>query len=248
MDEMGMIKMVIFGRHALAAGCILTLLMATGCRSRSPEVFDGETLRGWHVRGDPNSSGWVIGVAAVRPESPRILTVYEGAGQLINVALYNNHSRDIYTARYFGDCRVELEFMIPQGANSGVLLMGRYEVQIADSNGVEPPDRYHTMGAITGVAAPRANAALAPARWQSLIVEFRAPRFDASGNKVEHARFLRVELNGRLLHEDVVVTRPTGPQGDPLNRTEEPTGPLMLQGTQGSVAFRRIVVRPLPQR
>ena len=242
-----MMKTVMSGRRGLAAGCMLTLLMATGCRSKSPEAFDGRTLRGWHVRGDPNDSRWVVGVAAVRPETPRILTVYEGTGQLINVALYNNHSRDIYTAQYFGDCRAELEFMIPQGANSGVLLMGRYEVQIADSNGVEPPDRYHTMGAITGVAAPKVNAALAPARWQSLIIEFRAPRFDASGNKVQDARFLRVELNGRLLHEDVVVTGPTGPRGDPLNRTEEPTGPLMLQGTQGPVAFRGILVQPLSQ-
>jgi len=240
-----MAKMAMSGHRVLAAGCILTVLMAAGCRSKSPEAFDGRTLRGWHVRGDPNDSRWVVGVAAVRPETPRILTVYEGTGQLINVALYNNHSRDIYTAQYFGDCQVELEFMIPQGANSGVLLMGRYEVRIADSNGVEALDWYHTMGAITGVAPPRVNAALPPARWQSLVVEFRAPRFDASGNKIEHARFLRVELNGRLLHEDVVVTGPTGPRGDPLNRTEEPTGPLMLQGTRGSIAFRGILVQPL---
>ncbi len=243
-----MIKSVTTGRRLLTAGCILAVLIAAGCRSKSPRVFDGKTLKGWHVRGDPNDSKWVIGVAAVKPETPRILTVFAGAGELINTGLYNNDSRDIYTAEYFNDCRVELEFMIPEASNSGVLLMGRYEVQIADSNGVQDLNRYYTMGAITGVAAPRVNAALPPARWQELAIEFRGPRFDESGNKVEAARFLKVELNGKLIQENVVVEAPTGPLGDVLNRTEEPTGPLLLQGTQGSVAFRNILVKPLEQQ
>jgi len=39
------------------------------------------------------------------------------------------------TVDSYGDCSVEMEFMISKGSNSGVYLMGRYEIQIFDSHG-----------------------------------------------------------------------------------------------------------------
>ena len=44
-------------------------------------------------------------------------------------------ARDLYTRRGFGDVAVEIEFLIPQKSNSGVKMMGLYEIQITDSFG-----------------------------------------------------------------------------------------------------------------
>ena len=68
----------------------------------------------------------------------------------------------------------------------------------------------------------------------------RAPRFDATGKKVENARFLRVMINDTLLHENVEVSSPTR---GALSDVEVPMGPLRLQGDHGPVAFRHMLVR-----
>ncbi len=54
---------------------------------------------------------------------------------------------DIYTEQEFGDCIVELEVMIPKGSNSGIYLMGQYEVQIVDSYG-KKSNKDSAMGAV----------------------------------------------------------------------------------------------------
>ncbi len=226
--------------------CMILSVLTTGCGKDDGSVFNGEDLTGWQVRGDRQKSRWTVGRATVEPANPRVFTVVEGKGQLINVGLHNNFSRDIYTEEAFGDCRVELEAMIPLESKSGVFLMGRYEVQIADSYGSEDISRYDTMGAIFALAAPKVNAATAPGTWQKFVIDFKAPRFDESGKKTANAVFVQVRLNGKIIHENVEVDAPTGHKDDVLRMEEEPTGPLMLQGKHGSVAFRNIKVNPLP--
>jgi hypothetical protein len=70
----------------------------------------------------------------------------------------------------------------------------------------------------------------------------RAPRFDASGKKIEPARFQRVLFNGQLVQKEVDVPGPTR-----AHRAidEAAVNPLMLQGDHGPVAFRNIYTRPL---
>jgi hypothetical protein len=70
------------------------------------------------------------------------------------------------------------------------------------------------------------------------VIEFQAPRF-AGGKKVANARFLKVTLNGQVIHKDLEVPQPT-PGG--LTGREVPVGPLMLQGNHGSVAYRNIKI------
>jgi len=148
---------------------------------------------------------------------------------------------DIYTEQKFGDCTVKLEFLITRGSNSGVYLMGEYEVQISDSF-ARPPGRQlgqGDMGAIYSAAAPSRNAAGVPGTWQTYEIEFVAPKFDAQGNKTANAVFKRVVLNGVLVQENVEVQ---GPTGGGLTMQEAATGPLMLQGDHGPVAFRNIEI------
>ena len=148
---------------------------------------------------------------------------------------------DIYTEEKFGDCTVKLEFLITRGSNSGVYLMGEYEVQIADSfaksgrRGLGQGD----MGAIYSAAAPTLNATGVPGTWQTYEIEFVAPKFDANGNKTAKAMFKRVVLNDVLVQENVEVE---GSTGGGLTGKEHPTGPLMFQGNHGPVAFRNIEI------
>jgi hypothetical protein len=150
---------------------------------------------------------------------------------------------DIYTQERFGDVTVRLEFLILRRGNSGVYMMGEYELQIADSFALattdERPLRPGDMGGIWATSAPMRNAAGAPGTWQSLEIEFVAPRFDAEGNKTANAIFKRVVLNGILIQENVEVQ---GPTGGGLRNREAATGPIMFQGDHGPVAFRNIEV------
>jgi hypothetical protein len=144
--------------------------------------------------------------------------------------------------------------MIPKQSNAGVKLMGRYEIQILDTHnakklsgdscgGIYPraeqePDYHH----IDEGVPPRVNAAKPAGEWQSLEIEFIAPRFDMTGKKTSNAKFVRVVLNRKLIHENVEVSAPTGAAWRLVS--EVPRGPLLLQGDHGPVAFRNIQVRP----
>ena len=147
---------------------------------------------------------------------------------------------DIYTEEKFGDCTVKLEFLITKGSNSGVYLMGEYEVQVADSF-AKPNNRLGQgdMGAIYSATAPSLNACGVPGTWQSYEIEFVAPKFDASGNKTANAVFKKVILNGVVVQENVEVK---GSTGGGVTGKEAATGPLMLQGNHGPVAYRNIEI------
>jgi hypothetical protein len=86
------------------------------------------------------------------------------------------------------------------------------------------------------------NASKPPGEWQKFVIDFRAPKFDESGKKIANARFVKVELNGQVLHENVEMKGPT-PSG--VTGKEAPEGPLMFQGDHGPVAYRNIRITPV---
>jgi hypothetical protein len=195
----------------------------------------GKTLDDWTLKGKAEQSQWTIGIAEIDPDNPRELVVRPPTGEQRQLVNAHAHGVDIATREEFGDCRVELELMVPQGSNSGVYLMGQYEIQVLDSFGKEqvgPGD----LGGIYGTAAPQVNAAKAPGQWQTMVIEFQAPRFQ-DGTKVKNARIIRCTLNGQVIHENVELQQQTG---GAWRNGEFPTGPLMLQGNHGVVAFRNI--------
>lgn len=203
--------------------------------------FNGKDLNDWQVKSSKKQSKWVVGTAKISGENPKLLINEGGDGEMINLVAQQGESVDIYSKEKFGDCRIELQLMVPQGSNSGIYVMGEYEIQVLDSYGRATLGQ-GDMGAIYGAAPPLVNACKEPGQWQKYIIEFQAPRFDADGNKLENAKFLKVKLNGQLLHENVEVTGPTrgGVTGE-----EAPTGPLMFQGNHGPVAFRNIILKPV---
>ncbi|MHC4434505.1 MAG: TIM barrel protein, partial [Planctomycetota bacterium] len=131
--------------------------------------------------------------------------------------------------------------------------MGRYEIQVFDSWNKTSPYPGIECGGIyqrwdeskdpKGFEghSPRVNASRAPGQWQTFDVVFRAPRFDSSGRKLSNARFETVVHNGVLVHEDIELT---GPTRAGLYNNEKPTGPLMIQGDHGPVAYRNVRIEP----
>lgn len=213
--------------------------------AEEPEVFSlvGRDLASW--RGDVGD--WmIVADATTDPADPKRLTTKSGSGILVNGK--EGRARNLVSKIEHGDVEAHIEFMVPQGSNSGVYFQGRYEVQILDSWGVTEL-KYGDCGGIyqrwedgRGFEghAPKTNASKPPGQWQTFDVIFRAPRFDKQGNKVSNATFVRVLHNGVLIQENVEVTGPTRAAS---YRDEQPLGPLMLQGDHGPVAYRNIRIR-----
>jgi hypothetical protein len=205
-------------------------------------AFNGRNLDEWTTNaGSGKANQWVVGKARLSGSDPKQLERVEGTGEMINLTPAHGASQDIYSKAKFGDCRIELEVMVPQGSNSGIYVMGEYEIQVLDSYGKQKMTG-GDMGALYNAAVPSINASKKPGEWQQYVIEFRAPRFDAGGQKTENARFLRIELNGQVLHKDLVMPGAT-PGG--VTGKEVPQGPLMFQGNHGPVAYRNIIVEPL---
>ena len=197
----------------------------------------------------PTAANWrVAGGATVDRSRALALQAEPGSGVLVNSPT-DAAKGHLFTTMQHGDLDVSLDVMLPKGSNSGVYLMGRYEVQLFDSWGVASPT-FADMGGIyqrwddkRGAGkegyegtAPRLNASRAPGLWQHLDIVFRAPRFEGK-RKVANARFVKVVLNGAVVQENVEVTGPT--RAAPF-QDEQPTGPLMIQGDHGPVALRNI--------
>jgi hypothetical protein len=208
-------------------------------------VFNGKDLKEWATKeGSGKADKWVVGKAKVSPDNPKMLVAADGKGEMINVTPEHGASRDIYSKATFGDCRIELQVMVPQGSNSGIYVMGEYEIQVLDSWGRKEMGG-GDMGAVYGASKPRVNASKKPGQWQKYIIDFQAPKFDSSGKKTEKAKLLKVELNGQILHKRDLEMKEQTPGG--VTGTESPTGtgPLMFQGNHGPVAYRNIIIKPL---
>ncbi len=219
-------------------------------------LLNGRDLSGWHCHPthgnfEPGSNTWRA-TRAVRwdPLGDRkaLTSGAESGDRIFN----GGKTCNLMTDDTFGDIELYIEYLIPEGSNSGVYLHGLYEVQILDSFAKEKLN-YGDGGGIyhrwieekkKGIdgSPPKVNANRRPGRWQSFHIWFHGPRFDASSKKIENARFLRVLHNGLLVQEDVEVKGGTRAH---LPIPEASKNPIMLQGDHGPVAYRNIYVRPL---
>ncbi|HWA97848.1 MAG TPA: family 16 glycoside hydrolase, partial [Pirellulales bacterium] len=178
------------------------------------------------------SGSWTTGAAHADLAKQYGLDAQAGGRDLLRP--YSAKPGDIYTTARWGDVQVELEFLLPKASNSGVFLMGEYEINLWD---------HDDSGQILSRAKPNVVARKPAGQWQSLSIDFQAPRFDGD-KKITNARFVKVVMNDQVIHENVELNGVTQ-DGSSLTGKESATGPLLLQGKMGPIAFRNIRVRPL---
>ena len=87
-------------------------------------LFNGKNMDGWLARGGAPEHEWdAAGSVALNPDDSKLLTTTTGEGIFYNGI--TGRTADIYTEAEYGDCELHVEFMVPQGSNSGVYLMGQ---------------------------------------------------------------------------------------------------------------------------
>jgi hypothetical protein len=157
----------------------------------------------------------------------------------------------LYTREGFGDVQLHIEWASPaivsgnsQGrGNSGVFLMGLYEVQVLDSYD-NKTYADGTAGAIYGQWPPLANVARKPGEWQTYDIVFEGPRFE--NGKIVKPAFETVIWNGVVVHNHKELMGPTIYRAVANYATPQaPELPLMLQDHNNPVRYRNIWVRRL---
>lgn len=170
------------------------------------QLFNGKDLTGW---------------APDKPNAQPQWTVMDGT------LVSPGHGPELINSSKFRDFKLHIEFNCGQGANSGVYLRGRYEVQVEDNSIQEAPS--HHTGGVYGFIAPNPEQQRKPGEWQSFDITLVG-------------RTITVAQNGTTIidHQEI-----PGITGGALDSHEELPGPIYLQGSEdGHVAYRNIVLTP----
>ncbi len=204
------------------------VVVTPGAEDRQPPsdavvLFDGKDLSAWE-----NGENWSV-------EDGEAVT---GRGFITSKAK-------------FGDCQVHLEWSAPIAAqsegqsrsNSGLFLMGIYEIQILDSY---KNKTYFDgqAGAIYKQTPPLVNAMRPPGEWNTYDVMWTRPHFAADGS-LESPAVMTAIHNGVLVLNHFELLGDT-PYHRPAAYTKhEDRLPISLQDHGNPVRFRNIWVREL---
>ncbi len=170
------------------------------------DLFNGIDLSNWRLRNPAVQSKW-----------------YVEDGVMTNIVKDVN----LVTEQVFDDFKLEVEFKLDKGSNSGVYLRGRYEVSLLED--YNRPPTLTGNGAIYGRIQPTENASKPAGEWQ---------KFEAT----LIGRQVTVVLNGKKIIDNQIIE---GITGGALSSAESTPGPILIQGDHGKVYFRKIRLTPL---
>jgi len=207
---------------------------ATNAPSDAIVLFDGTDLSEWVMEKDNAPADWIVkdGYMEVPPKGKTV-------GGFIR------------TKREFQNFQLHIEWATPakvegnsQGrGNSGVFLLGEYELQVLDS--------YHNKSYADGQASalygwkpPLVNASRKPGEWQSYDIVFEAPKWDANGDLLKKA-YITVFHNGVLTQNHQAYLGPTGHKRVANYNKVSEKGPLKLQNHGNPDRFRNIWIREI---
>lgn len=191
---------------------------------------------GWHIKGN----------ILINPLEASSFETEDGTGILVGSAPFSGKDSRLEMNEDHGDAIVEFEFLLSHEASVVLWLQGRYGLRLTDSwrkeevgiydNGAIIPPQDEKGVASLGLAA-NMNTARAPGAWQHIKVVFEAPDFDSDNIKNNNARLISVMQNGVVIQENQYL--PTSGKDSPYS-SEVTQGPLVLQISNGYVAFRNI--------
>lgn len=194
-------------------------------------LFDGRDLSQWRSQ-DGGPAKWVA--------ANGYMESVKGSGYVVSRGT-------------FGDVQLHVEWAAPvpvvgksQGrGNSGVFLMGQYEIQVLDSH---ENDTYADgqAASVYGQYPPLANVCRPPGEWQSYDIVFRRPRFDRTGGLLKPAR-ITILHNGILVQDNVELWGPTNWLQHSPYQAHPDKLPISLQDHGNPVRFRNIWLRELPE-
>jgi hypothetical protein len=156
----------------------------------------------------------------------------------------------LQTKDSFGDMQLHVEWTIPPNpprtgqwrGNSGIILMGRYEVQVLDSfDAATYADGQ--ASAMYGQFPPLVNASRKPGDWQMYDIIFEAPKFE--GGNLTKAPIVTILHNGVVVHNHQSFI---GQMAHRIHKPFEahgPEAPLVIQNHDVPVRYRSIWVRKL---
>ncbi|HEV8273792.1 MAG TPA: DUF1080 domain-containing protein [Chitinophagaceae bacterium] len=194
-------------------------------------LFDGKSGSNWQQKKGGDMQ-WTIADDA--------LTVKPGTG-------------DIQTKQKFGDCQLHIEWRIDKNVkgegqdrgNSGIFLMGRYELQVLDNyNNINKTYVNGQAGSMYKQTPPLVNDCKAPGEWQTYDIIFTAPRFSDNGTVIAPAH-ITVLQNGVLVQNNTTLWGNTVYIGSPTYEKHDAKEPIILQDHSHTTSYRNIWIREL---
>jgi len=242
-------------RGILAVAALLVSVRAGWCEPRTNDEYVSPIVWPEPVAIDPGDASRAPSDAIVLFDG-HDMSAWEGGDQweVRDGYVVVAGDRGIVSHQSFGDCQLHLEFATPaevvgsgQGrGNSGVYLMGKYEVQILDSY----QNRTYFDGqcaAIYKQQPPQVNASRPPGEWQTYDIIFEAPRFDSEGN-VARPAYVTVLHNGVVVHYHLRLLGSTFFDRPPAYEAHPDRLPLHIQNHGNPIRFRNIWVREMYAR
>ena len=211
-------------------------------------LFDGKDLSQWNAVSFGGRRGG--GAPGAAPVTPPAAPPAPTAAQWNIVDGHAEMRGGINTKESFGDIQLHVEWTTPpvddpmrvgqQRGNSGIVFMGRYEVQVLSGyDNITYADG--GVGGIYGVYPPMVNPCLPEGQWNSYDFVFEAPKFD--GDKLVKPAFLTLFFNGVMVHNRAQFLGTTNHEPLAVYTPHEAELPLQLQGHVGPAWYRNIWVR-----
>ena len=155
---------------------------------------------------------------------------HKGAWKIVNGILENEPpTYNPVSKEKFKDFKIEAEFKLDEGQNSGLYLRGRYELQLALGMGNPATAGRQGFVSIYGWKAADVYAGKPAGEWQAL-------------DAIVVGNHITATLNGKRVHDNAVLPAMTG---GALDNDELAPGPIMIQGDHSRVSFRKLVVTPI---
>jgi len=205
--------------------------MPTNPPSDAVVLFDGKDLSQWEFRGK-------------RGQPAKPWKVENGYFEVVGGA------GDAMTKEKFGDMQLHIEWASPSEVlgnsqmrgNSGILIMGRYEIQVLDS-WENPTYADGQAGSIYGQWPPLVNAIKKRGEWNYYDIIFEAPKWE--GDKMVKNPYATVFHNGVLLHHRQKMIGPMAHRVVAKFQLHSAEEPLMLQDHSEPVRYRNVWARKL---